>query len=657
MSAPGPLALLETMQAPAYPVRGQQLGYRPKNNTFDGWSAAQFEQYIRDLAVFGTNTIELIPPRSDDAASSPLFTLPPLEMMKTLSATLDRYGLDCSIWYPAMDKDYSDPATVRHAVEEWGAIFKALPRVDAVFVPGGDPGHTEPKYLFELLRQEAAELRRYHPHAQMWVSPQSFSEAWLQEFYGLLASRPEWLTGVVYGPEMRETPDEFRRHVPREYPVRFYPDITHTLAAQYPVPDWDPDFALTEGREPINPEPMQQGVLFQRYAPETIGFVTYSEGSNDDVNKILWSAWGWNPAQPSASILQEYASYFISSGHASEIAKGVASLEEDWHGAVLTNRSIPRTLELFQKMERETGTTAQSNWRMQQLLYRAYYDAYVQERAQRETKQQQAALEVLRAAPSTGASAALDKASAVLASAPDCPTSLLCQRAVSLATDLFRTVRMQLSVDRFGALATDRGANLDRIDAPLNDRPWLLEKIADARQQGSEEEKLSAIAAAVAQLDPPASRLVDDLGMAGRRPHLISGSTFLEDPLGYSRAYFSAITSTPVPPVPLFERTFAGTLYDRPLTMEYQGLKAAAGYTLRVIYPDSGDGIQIKANGSPLESRCVIPSPAGCREVDVELPSSTTASGNLTLEFLSPAGLGGSGRRLRVSRVLMDEAR
>ena len=57
------------------------------------------------------------------------------------------YGLDVWIWYPAMDADYADPKTVEHALEEWGEVFKKLPRIDAVFVPGGDPGHTRPKYL------------------------------------------------------------------------------------------------------------------------------------------------------------------------------------------------------------------------------------------------------------------------------------------------------------------------------------------------------------------------------------------------------------------------------------------------------------------------------------------------------------------------------
>ena len=106
---------------------------------------AQWERYIRDLAVFGTNAIELIPPRSDDDADSPHFPLPPLEMMAGCRRSAPIYGLDVWIWYPAMDADYADPETVEHALKEWDDVFKQLPRIDAVFVPGGDPGHTRPK--------------------------------------------------------------------------------------------------------------------------------------------------------------------------------------------------------------------------------------------------------------------------------------------------------------------------------------------------------------------------------------------------------------------------------------------------------------------------------------------------------------------------------
>jgi hypothetical protein len=80
--------------SPKYPLRGHQMGYRPKTNSYDAWTVPMWEQYIRDLAVFGTNAVELIPPRSDDAATSPHFPLPPMQMMVEMSRLLDEYGLD-----------------------------------------------------------------------------------------------------------------------------------------------------------------------------------------------------------------------------------------------------------------------------------------------------------------------------------------------------------------------------------------------------------------------------------------------------------------------------------------------------------------------------------------------------------------------------------
>src|SRR5579875_1855901 len=103
-------AKVNVTSAPKYPLRGHQLGYRPKTNAYDAWTVATWDQYIRDLAMFGTNAIELIPPRSDDLPDSPHFPLPPEQMMIEMSRICDDYGLDVWIWYPAMDPDYADPA-------------------------------------------------------------------------------------------------------------------------------------------------------------------------------------------------------------------------------------------------------------------------------------------------------------------------------------------------------------------------------------------------------------------------------------------------------------------------------------------------------------------------------------------------------------------
>ena len=358
--APGHVTLpdgLNLASAPKYPLRGHQLGYRPKTNSYDAWDLAQWDRYIRELAVFGTNAIELIPPRSDDAANSPHFPLPPMEMMAGMSQICADYGLDVWIWYPAMDADYADPKTVEHALAEWGEVFKKLPRIDAVFVPGGDPGHTRPKVLMALLEKQAENLRRYHPKAQMWVSPQSFSREWLDEFLALMQAEPAWLAGVVFGPQVRVSLPELRKALPAKYPIRDYPDITHSLRCQYPVPDWDVAYSLTEGREVINPRPRDEAAIFHAFADQTIGFITYSEGCNDDVNKIVWSALGWDPEADVLDVLRDYGRCLVGlhGREADDFAHGLFALEQNWRGPLLTNSSVETTLQQFRASERRVS--------------------------------------------------------------------------------------------------------------------------------------------------------------------------------------------------------------------------------------------------------------------------------------------------------------
>jgi len=148
-------------------------------------------------------------------------------------------------------------------------------------------------------------LHRTHPKAQMWLSPQSFNREWLDEFLrDLKKDEPAWLTGIVFGPQVRMSLPELRAAVPAKYPIRHYPDITHSRQCQYPVPDWDTAFAITEARECINPRPVDEAAIFRLLQPYTIGFLTYSEGCNDDVNKAVWSALGWDPDKPVADILR-----------------------------------------------------------------------------------------------------------------------------------------------------------------------------------------------------------------------------------------------------------------------------------------------------------------------------------------------------------------
>ena len=89
---------------PVYPLRGHQLGYRPKTNSYDAWTVEMWEQYYRDLVVFGTNAVELIPPtETAGGADSPHMPLPMMDMMVEMSRLADDYGLEVWIWYPPME--------------------------------------------------------------------------------------------------------------------------------------------------------------------------------------------------------------------------------------------------------------------------------------------------------------------------------------------------------------------------------------------------------------------------------------------------------------------------------------------------------------------------------------------------------------------------
>jgi hypothetical protein len=61
----------------------------------------------------------------------------------------------------------------------------------------------------------------------------------------------------------------------------------------------------------INPRPLgysMNALLLQNY---TIGFSGYSDGCNDDLNKIIWSSLHWNPSESIEDIVDQYSRYFI----------------------------------------------------------------------------------------------------------------------------------------------------------------------------------------------------------------------------------------------------------------------------------------------------------------------------------------------------------
>lgn len=583
---------LRVASTPAYKIRGHQLGYRPKTNSYDAFTVEMFDQYIRDLAIFGANSIEILPPRTDDKATSVNMKLPALQMMREQSRIADSYGMDVWIWYPNMGKNYEDSATVAAELAERREVFRTLPRIDQVFVPGGDPGHLDPDVMFRWLAREAELLHEYHPHARIWVSPQDTrpTQAWLDKFCNQVNKGYPWLGGVVYGPWIKPTIAAFRKMIRPEIPMRNYPDITHSIECQYPIPKWDLAYALTLGRECINPRPVDEKKIHNAFAGYFQGSISYSEGTNDDVNKIIWSDQDWDPRTPVIETLRDYARYFIGSGYTEQVAQGMMALERDLRGPLLANEGVMTTLRQWQAIEQKASAAALANPRLQMGLIRAYYDAYIYRRLIHETEQEQLARDALMNARRMGSRSAIGLARETLAKGRQVTVMPEWRsRCFALADSLYRSIGAQLTVEKHHG-EPGRGNFMDYIDIPLNDAAWLQGSLSAIEKLPDEEGRLKAIDSILNWKNPGPGGFYDNFGATGSWDRVRSDMSWEEDPGGLQspRVGYGWGLSDPAggfqDQYPLSWMTQVATLHDEPLRIVYDNLDPHGSYTIRVSY-------------------------------------------------------------------------
>jgi hypothetical protein len=634
---------LQVTTAPKCELRGHQLGYRPKVNAYDAWTEAQFDQYIRELALFGVNSIEIVPPRTDDEPTSPHMKVPPAEMMIRLSEIIDSYGLDVWVWwpnwYPKMRTDYTNDASMQTELADREQLFRRLKRLDHILVPGGDPGNLVPDVLFPWLDKMAVALHRHHPQAKIWVSPQVFepTHTWLDSFYRHINQKPAWLGGVVFAPWCPTELSEMRRIVDPSIKIRSYPDITHNLDCQFPVRNWDLAFAITLHRECYNPRPLAMKTVQNSLAPYTCGSLTYSEGINDDVNKFVWSDQDWDPATPVVETLRDYGRLFISPAISDDVAQGLLALEKNWTGALATNRQVDVTLQQWQQLDKSSPPAVTGNYRFQMNLLRAYYDAYVKRRLIRETELEAKAMNLLRTqAPEQGALVAMQAAQSCLALAQSEPVAAdYRQRCEALADSLFKKIGSQTSVKRYGAQHRTRGAFMDGIDEPLNNVAWLRAQFALARELKDEAARQVAVDQILNRTNPGPGGFYDSLGEPGSEQRIVNSVAWKDDPgtMRSPRITFYYIIDRPQDrDIPLAWKKQACTLFGLPLRLVYDNLDPQASYSVRASY----SGRESKLMRLVANELFVVADRIESRKATIQefpIPRAATAGGRLELAW------------------------
>ena len=506
---------LNLTDAPDYPIRGHQLGYRANANSYDAWSPAQYDQYIRELALFGTNSIEGIPFQDTRPTVNPY---PRSKMNVDLSRICQRYGQNYWIWTPA-DFDLKDTSRRNKALQEHEALFRACPTLTGIFVPGGDPGDNAAELVIPYLADLARLLARTHPKARVWLSLQGYSGSEQDTVYRWIErERPSWLGGLVAGPSSPPLPD-MRARLPRPYGLRDYPDITHSVRCQFPVPWWDPAYAFTLGRECVNPRPLFFARILRDTAPYTDGFLSYSDGIHDDVNKIVWSALGWDRSADLNTVLAEYCRVFFGPEVTEAASAGIFALERNWEGALATNGLVNATFALWHRLE-EKAPDLKSNWRWQLCLLRAYYDLYTRHRLLYESALEDEANAKMLSARILGSEKAVEQALAALQRAEAAPIRRdLASRITQLCDDLYRSVGLQTSMEKHKASGLERGAVLDFVTYPLNNRWWLEDELANVRKMSAESERIARLEMLAKWENPGPGSFYDDIGNIAKSPH------------------------------------------------------------------------------------------------------------------------------------------
>ena len=600
--------------SPTYSLRGHQLGYRNTANSYDAWSVEQYDQYIRELVLFGTNAIENIPPIGK--GSSPHFKISREEMNVKMSEICDAYDIEYWVWTPA-EVDLKDKNLRAKELDFHEANYKNVPRLDNIFFPGGDPGHNHPSEVMPFLNDLHARLMKHHPEAGIWISLQGFSQEQVDYFYQYLKlNQPTWLRGVVSGPSSPSI-SETRYRLPAQYKHRHYPDITHNVRCDYPALNFDQAFALTIGREGINPQPVYYANIHGKYAPFTDGFISYSDGCHDDVNKIIWSQRGWNPQKPIRDILIEYSRFFFNTEVELKAAEGILGLEKNWDGSLIDNGSIEPTLSYWKSLENEQ-TKLSDNWRWQLLVLRAYYDAYIQKRLINETKLEDQANKVLELAETTSINKAMEDALTIVNKAAFEPIAQDLRKTIEdYCAQLFKSCGLQTSVEKYQASNSQRGCILDFVDYPLNNRWWLADQFKLISELESEEDKLERIKIIYSWENPGPGSYYDNVSNIAQSPHV---TTTVYDAVDYGwwdSGYCRWRLSSQV--------------YQNDPILEYEDLDPNARYIVRVA--GYGEAL-IRIDGQRLEPMVYDKERDGFKEFVV--PKSAVGDGEIRVTFDKP---------------------
>lgn len=309
-----------------------------------------------------------------------------------------------------------------------------------------------------------------------------------------------------------------------------------------------------------------------------IGFGAYSEGTNDDLNKVVLSLYG-SEGSTARDAVQQYADYFFDAGTpAALMAQALFALEEVWSLPIATAQAtVASTLATLLQAEAATASP-DSNWRLQMYLVRGYYDAIVASRHAWGVETQQMLLTTLASGLAPGGPGPAAALATALGVAKQRAAGLAGDRSLAeLYTALASHVAtLNATVGAFVVCDQQPDLSLGTLNSSTTDAAFLTAQASSIAALPTPAAQTSALAALLDTREAPAGGYMDVLGSvdAAAHPHLLPGEGAAADP----SFYFTPLQGTdgsPPSDAPLALRSF--TLVTR-----------TAGVVMVVVAADSG---------------------------------------------------------------------
>ena len=658
-----PRTIASTVPKARWSIRGHQIASSHHPSMFRTWP--ELKQFVTDLSIFGTNQIELAHVPLDPATGK----LPVEDLLRLSELVHQVDGLNFSIWWST--------EAIKGNLGALPGLFEKSPQLDSLFFPGGDGGTLE----WPVIAKAATLLRQAkgHQDAGVWVSAQEVNASTLDSLVRLLRSPTNTSIrdavlgphgGVVFGPHNAVPLTRFVElfqagtalHT-RSHPtinVRQYPDICHAVDAGFAIPGWDAAWAMAYRRQVVNPLPrFFSHVIAERSngSTPTRGVGAYSEGLNDDLNKVVWSALGEDASLTVEQAVQEYARYFFGPEAENDMTLALFGLEQNWAGPVhLAEAQVESTL---MHLESAAATVNEGNWRMIMYLRRGLMDRYVQSAAAYDWSTKELVIKLLKRVETkeNGGKTCMEivqEAVRILSQNQSDPRRLLWrQRIDQLTAQLNDTVGAEVLQTQ------DIFLNLKSIDAPQRlETNFLLATLKNITTDCV----LNIHTKILNWSDPGPGGFYDNIGsiVSADHPHLMQASSHpeYENNGGDPSCYFHALQGG----IDVFANVrpswlrYSMSFYDAPLTLKYDGLSPGTQYMLRIVYwfcfyDCEYDTVRMVANHGAYLVHDYRSAPNPMQALDFVLPKHQTSAGSLHLACTRYSGLGGNGKTCQVSEV------